>query len=184
MLGEINPIIFGESQNTRDNSYRNFNLYPSVSIAGWKFKNLCKAIYQTIILKRGLTNEEMKNIASLSCYDYTRLRTFIDANMSLQTRSDEQRLTPITEIGLNDIANATQQAISGGANRVPDEMFGYDEAMDIADEIVNSETVPITQMLNSLRDVSPEYNTYIPNDQATMIRLNGMTMRRINNNNN
>lgn len=56
----------------------------------------------------------------------------------------ERERTPIEDISLADVQHATQSAVSNGAGRIPDEMFGYEEAMNIADAVVNNQYLGTT----------------------------------------
>lgn len=111
-LIEINPIIFAESNSERRRPWQNFNIFVTHQISGYMFKNLCQAIYLMTCRKKQLTKNQIINIAQLSCTDYQRTINFIEEwlrNHNLET-TNEQRLTPITDIGINDIAEARAQA--------------------------------------------------------------------------
>lgn len=150
VLMEINPIIFSEGTNARRG---NFNCYAIRTIGGWHFRDLCKAIYVTTVLKRNPTAREMERIAYQSTNDWGKARTLIERQMLSTTREEEQRIAPITDIGIEDIAYATRAAVNSGANNIPNEIFGYDNAIEIADNIMNAGAIGPIDPLTARRNI-------------------------------
>ena len=122
ILEEINPIIFSEASSGYRN-YRSFNLYPSRSLSGYNFKNLCQTIYLILVLKKNIDRDRIFNIATLCCFDYSKIRSFMDTCTVYQPTTSEPSLELPEEISLDDVTNATNRAINTGANNIPDGML-------------------------------------------------------------
>jgi hypothetical protein len=131
-LTEINPIIFSEQQTTengyrssrRINSYRRFNTLSSRTLDSYRFKDLCQAIYKINCLKKNLTNGEIYTIANLSTQLHDSVTRYLEPRLrSNNPTEEEERISLISDIGIEDIRHAREQAESRGADNIPDGMY-------------------------------------------------------------
>lgn len=128
VLREINPIIFSEdtyNENRSLNSYRRFNFNAATYIAGYRYKDLCQAIYKTICIKKGPSQNDYKHIAHLSCPDWLKVDEYVNRHLSTNNTviQTAQRLRITEDIGMDEIRQARERAINDGAERIPSEMY-------------------------------------------------------------
>lgn len=133
-LTEINPIIFSEYQPEGErnqwyprNSYRNFNYSKAHYISGYKFHNLCKAVYYTLCLKKPLTREKLFIIGLSINSNWNKVQRLIDRNLPLQANSNQSSQNQETNtlndnIGLEDIERVRRHVETNGANNIPEGM--------------------------------------------------------------
>ena len=117
----INPIIFAESRtNYTHCPERNFCQFNMTLLTGYRFKYLCQALYRIICLKRRLSFNDIRNIATLTNRDYTKVCNLVADSMAPGTENtietQETRRTRITEIGMEDITNVRQRAERSNQN--------------------------------------------------------------------
>ena len=136
-LMEINPIIFTEviinNEGRRASWYageKAFGTYNIKHIAGYNFKNLCRAIYQIDCLKRELKIREIERIVQLTHQDWNTISNFITRNMGnreqLRRTEGEEPEIP-EEMGIREIERARATAESNGAGNIPNAMFDSGE---------------------------------------------------------
>lgn len=133
-LTEINPIIFSEYQPEIQrnqwyprNSYKNFNFFNAHYISGYKFHNLCKAVYYTLCLKKPLTREKLLIIGLTINSNWSKVQTLIDRNLPQQTNQNQssqnqETNTSDNNIGLEDIERVRRHVETNGANNIPEGM--------------------------------------------------------------
>ena len=129
-LTELNPIIFSERQaEIRDryyprNSYRNFNFSAAHHISGYNYKNLCQALYFIICLKRRpFRRYEIQRIVSTVNSNWNLISRFMERFPQENTQpTEEPNNVETSEVGLDEIGQARQNAETHGANNIPIEM--------------------------------------------------------------
>lgn len=113
-LLQINPIIY-ETGNTinlnnqswyRRRPYQTFNFNQVRSLYGYFYHKLCKALYLIICLNRELTENEIYHICTTTCSDYQKIQNFLNRTIINRTNQQSEQLTPIEEIGLDNVNNA------------------------------------------------------------------------------
>lgn len=161
-LIEINPIIFAESQNERRHPWQNFNVYETRQISGYRFKNLSQAIHQLTCIKKQPTQYQVTNIARLSCLNWRRTEEFVEQwfrNNNLET-TEEERLTPITDLGINDIAEARASAERSNNTHTRDNRIL--EPTRIEDRLYITEQIPRQQSVrrtSAINEILPDFFT-------------------------
>jgi hypothetical protein len=111
-LEEINPIIFSENRTDASwysRGHRRFGKNDATYIAGYRFNKLCQAIYLLTCRKKGITPQQIKNIAHQTNPDWTQTEIYVNHRLNINPDNEEEydnRITPIEDIGIEDIKNA------------------------------------------------------------------------------
>lgn len=139
-LIKLNPIIFSEhiiKEEERSNyrpkkSYRNFNFYEVTSISGYRFHDLCKAIYYILYAKKPMNQDKMTIIAATISNNWNSIRQILrNRDTEEQNNEEEQHLNNNLDVlGIQEIERArinteqrdhtSQPTIPGSGGRAPE----------------------------------------------------------------
>lgn len=142
-LKSINPIIFAENiSNTyiSSNASQNFGIFRTYTLTSYYYTKLCQAIYQIVCIKRPLKKTEMQRIAFLTCGNNRLADTYVRNNFIEQVNeNNNQELTTIPEMGLEDMERIRHTAEINGAGNIPRGMLNYEPEEE---EIVREPSTP------------------------------------------
>lgn len=159
-LQEINPIIFSEHEEDSHwyREHRTFGTYAATYLAGYRFQKLCQAIYFLTCRKKALTPHQIMKIAMLTTLDWTTTEIYINQRLNINTEEENERITPIEDIGIEDIHRAGQNVTNQERNTrntpsTPDENYNTPRSNI---EITADGTVGINQStFNQRLNISP-----------------------------
>ena len=122
-LEEINPIIFSEYLGSGDwyRGHMKFGVNAAVYTAGYRFQKLCQAVYLLTCRKKGLTVPQIKIIASLTHSDWEITDQYVNLQLNIhpdnEDEYEEERVSPIEDIGMEDIKRARVATEQRSGNR-------------------------------------------------------------------
>lgn len=130
VLDEINPVIFSEMQRRIDwyRGHQVFGISPAVYIAGYRYEALCQAVYLLTCRKKSLNIAQITRIARLTFEDREVVTQYVESRLGLLDEEGE-RVTPIEEIGIDDIARARERA-EQTTGRLSNDLITPDENYD------------------------------------------------------
>lgn len=105
LLLEINPIIFAEAYDSRNEPYA-FSKNNTYGINGWIYKRLCQGIYKALCKRRPMDTGEIEQLAYTIQPSYSLRRIWERSQEQYQNQGIERPL-PHQEIDLQTINNAT-----------------------------------------------------------------------------
>lgn len=120
VLEEINPIIFSEYLGTGDwyRGHKKFGVNAAVYTAGNRFKKLCQAVFLLTCRKKALTINKIKIIASLTHSNWEIIEQYINQRLNINTENEEERITPIEDIGIEDIEKTRRKTEERTGNTI------------------------------------------------------------------
>lgn len=128
ILEEINPIIFSEHDGDGFRASTNrFRKYWTTQLEGYRFKQLCIAIYCIIYRKKAKTYKDLRRILATTSTDYTKTEDLIRSHLEHNRLEITPTITPIEDIGVENISTAARRAEREGAGRIPQELLEREE---------------------------------------------------------
>lgn len=160
-LDEINPIIFSEMQRRVDwyRGHQVFGISPAVYIAGYRYEMLCQAVYLLTCRKKALNTKQIIRIARLTYEDYEAAINYVEERLGIA--EDNEIITPIENLGIEDIQRARERAEHSRGN-IPNSSITPDENYDtIAEEEANILDLEILQ--RTIGNFNNEYRRPVQN---------------------
>lgn len=161
-LNEINPIIFSEYTGEWYRGRKAFGKNVATYLAGYHFKSVCEAVYLTTCRKKELTSQQIIKIARSSMRDWETVENYVNSRLSIIPEEDE-RITPIEDIGIEDIRRAREQTQNrpNNRNRIPEATF-HNSFTEELNRLEESENITIDEGNNN--QLGTFYTTHNPTE--------------------
>ncbi len=120
-LEEINPIIFSQYTGPANwyRGHQKFSISAATYIAGYKFRKLCQAIFLLTCRKKALTPHQIRKITYLTEPSWEIADPYVNERLHIHEEEDEEeRVTPIEDIGMDDIRRARLTTQERRGNRI------------------------------------------------------------------
>jgi len=104
ILKQINIFIFKEGSYRTVNPHKSFSYYAAQTINGWHFKNLSRAVFLLLCMKRKLKKREIEIILRTVTTNYPEVCRLLEENL-LETTQETRETIEIPEIGIEEMGN-------------------------------------------------------------------------------